>query len=526
MAEFGTSDFDMSDLDMSNFDIPFFVMSDYGTPADGNALDAFHWNDEEGLMADFISPAAPPAVEKSPFQSDLDIIDDPGVPSESKKWMFDVLLNDIIPYRYHDHFRVFPKIEFYRTLLYNRPDRDGIWGLVERFHEWISSIAVSSPTDADEVIEALKHRAAFNGWPEMREGPLNSGNESFHEISAQEKRHSEPHFTPPACSSATPRAHQGERAGSQCLALRENQHPLLQAELVATPTFQFKGLVQSMDHFMELDDAYERHMKRAPGSAPEDDISWPASSKKQREYVQQLFESITDLSDFFELRKARERLGNITNAPQDLVTPENEENPWKRRRVKVDALPARPKGMSKTDWALVDAESSPADLLEAVIHHRISGIEVELLCWRLLRSAMEQQQGFTMRPVWSGTRTVSTWEHFDTFSARWMSICSNLQDCKMILHSLTRADWFCKYAGAPSKERGAKLSNDLLNGRRDIQNQVGREVIKEKTFKQDWITTEDFEIRDKAGELVLKGGHLGDRKRRELAVRSIDEQKS
>lgn len=247
---------------------------------------------------------------------------------------------------------------------------------------------MSSPTDADEAIEALKHRAAFNGWPEMREGPLDSANESFHGISTQEQRDSEPHLTTPACSSATSRAQKGERAGSQCLTLHENQHPLLQAELVATPTFQFKGLVQSMDHFMELDNAYERHTKRAPGSAPEDDISWPASSEKQREYVQQLFESITDLSDFFELRKARERLGNVTNAPQDLVTPENEGNPRKRRRVrngqKVDIIPARPKGMSKTDWALVDAESSPADLLEAVIHHRISGIEVELLCWRLL----------------------------------------------------------------------------------------------------------------------------------------------
>ncbi|KAK1723676.1 uncharacterized protein BDZ83DRAFT_580265 [Colletotrichum acutatum] len=136
---------------------------------------------------------------------------------------------------------------------------------------------------------------------------------------------------------------------------------------------------------------------------------------------------------------------------------------------------------------------------------------------------MEQQLGFTMRPLWSGTRTVSTWEHFDTFSARWNSICSNLQDCKMILHSLTRADWFCKYAGAPSKERGgAKLSNDLLNGRRDIQNQVGREMIKEKTSTQDWITTDDFEIRDKAGDLVLKGGHLGDKKRRQLALRSSE----
>lgn len=110
----------------------------------------------------------------------------------------------------------------------------------------------------------------------------------------------------------------------------------------------------------------------------------------------------------------------------------------------------------------------------------------------------------------------------------------------MIVHSLTRADWFCKYAGAPSKERGvssltsliagmlltiaqAKLSNDLLNGRRDIQNQVGRDTIKEKTSKQDWITSDDFEIRNKDGQLILKGGHLGDTKRRQLAIRKSND---
>lgn len=65
----------------------------------------------------------------------------------------------------------------------------------------------------------------------------------------------------------------------------------------------------------------------------------------------------------------------------------------------------------------------------------------------------------------------------------------------------------------------AKLSNDLLNGRRDVQNQVGREVIKEKTSSQAWTTSEDFEIRTRDGQVVCEGGKIGDKTRRQLAVR-------
>ncbi|KXH44070.1 hypothetical protein CSIM01_04374 [Colletotrichum simmondsii] len=524
MANFDVSDLEVLDPNFADFRLSNFDLPNFGIPTDEYALDAFQWPAEENLMADFMSSAVPPMDEEAPFQADLDIIDNVMVPSAEKQWLFDVLLNDVIPYRYHDHLRLFPDIEFYRTLLYNRSNRDEIWGLVQRFHEWISSVAASSPAEADEAIAALEHRAAFHGWPKSQEIPSDAANEPAQDPLGQQQGQVEPESIPSMSPSTNTPAPLREKARSQSLSLYEHEHPLLQAELVVTPAFEFKGLIQSMYHFAEVDNAYERHVKRAAGASPKDDPSWPASSGKQREYVQQLFESITDLSDFFELRKARERLGNIANAQKNPATPEDEGNPRKRRRgcssQNVDIVPARPKGMSKTDWALVDAESSPTDLLDAVIHHRISGVEVELLCWRLLRSAMKQQQGFTMRPLWSGTRTVSTWEHFDIFSARWTSICNNLQDCKMILHSLTRADWFCKYAGAPSKERGAKLSNDLLNGRRDIQNQVGREVIKEKTSTQDWITTDDFEIRDKAGDLVLKGGHLGDKQRRQLAMRN------
>ncbi|KXH68993.1 hypothetical protein CSAL01_06610 [Colletotrichum salicis] len=78
------------------------------------------------------------------------------------------------------------------------------------------------------------------------------------------------------------------------------------------------------------------------------------------------------------------------------------------------------------------------------------------------------------------------------------------------------------WGSAHGSGSSSKLSNDLLNGRRDIQSQVGRDTIREKMTLQDWTTSDDFEIRDKAGELVLKGGHRGDKRRRQLAVRARD----
>ncbi|KAJ0309587.1 uncharacterized protein N0V96_002997 [Colletotrichum fioriniae] len=435
MPDFGTPGLDMSDFDMPEFHMPNF---NFDMPADGIAPVAFQWFDENPTT-DFVSSATPvtTVAQVSLFQADLDMLDDPTKPSESKMWIFDVFFNDIIPYRFHDHLRLFPNIEFYSTLLYNRSDRSTIWGLVVRFHEWISNVAASSPEDADEAIEALKLRASVHDWPQKSsDDPDHSVKLASKDASIQQQLAMPPSSTPPVPDAVPNTGH------SRPLSPTRHKHPLLEAELVVTPVFQYRGIIENMEHSKELDSAYERHVKRANGETPNKDASWPASSEQQRAYVKKLFESITELDDFFELRKARERLHRITNTQQEGWGPEAPENPRKRRRGGVtedDSLnpSTRPKGMSKTDWALLNDQ-----------------------------------------------------------------------------------DWFCKYAGAPSKERGAKLSNDLLNGRRDIQNQVGRDTIREKTSMHDWTTSDDFEIRNKAGELVLKGGHLADKKRRQLAVRN------
>ncbi|KAK1590326.1 uncharacterized protein LY79DRAFT_590528 [Colletotrichum navitas] len=455
------------------------------------------------------------------FYADLEVLDDPAVPYETKKWMFDTILKDMVPYRYHDGPRMFPDINFYMTLLYNRPNDEGVWGLVYRFHEWISMMATFHPEEADQAIAALELRAMSYGWPNTQAQETSPATSQMGQASTSPGQT----IAPSPLVSSTPASLQAKRAKPSNMYETEHQHPILTAELVAAPTFRYKGVVQNMDHFEELDDAYERHVKRAAGKAPDEDASWPSSAEQQRAYVESLFGHVTDLGNFYELRKARERLAKL-ESQQGRHSSEAAETPSRKRRrgaggqdASFDAA-VRPKGISKTDWALTDAESAPVELLEAVIHYQISDVEIELLCWRLLRAAMEMQLGFTMRPLWSGSKTIAMWEHFDTFAERWQAISENVLDCKILIHSLTRADWICKYAGAPSKERGGKLNNDLLNGRRDIQNQVGRDVIKQKTLRQDWTTSEDFEIRNKEGELVLKAGHLGDKKRRQLAVRS------
>ncbi|OHW95836.1 hypothetical protein CSPAE12_05412 [Colletotrichum incanum] len=455
------------------------------------------------------------------FYADLEVLDDPAVPYKNKKWMFDAILNDIVPYRYHDGPRLFPDINFYMTLLYNRPNNSEIWEFVFRFHDWISMMAVLHPEDADQAIEALRFRAVSHGWPETQVLP--SETTPIEQVWRLPKQVMTPDSAVVSTRATVPK---GTRAKSNNSYQTEHQHPLLKAELVAAPTFRYKGIVQNMNHFIELDNAYERHVKRASGAAPKNDASWPTSAEQQRAFVERLVGHITDLGNFYELRKARERLAKLQYSRQGQGQLGAAERPSKKQRRGVEEqdvdldVPVRPKGISKTDWALMDAESTPVELLDAIIHYRISDVEIELLCWRILRAAMETQLGFTLRPLWSGSKTVSTWEHFDTFAERWQAICENVLDCKIILHSLTRADWVCKYAGAPTKERSAKLNNDLLNGRRDIQNQVGRDVIKEKTSRQDWTTSEDFDIRNEEGELVVRGGHLGDKKRRQLAVRT------
>ncbi|EFQ33807.1 uncharacterized protein GLRG_08951 [Colletotrichum graminicola M1.001] len=267
------------------------------------------------------------------FYADLEVLDDPAVPYETKKWMFDTILKE-----------------------------------------------------ADQAIAALELRAMSYGWPSTQTQETSLATLQIGQASTSPGQTIAPS---PLVSSTPASSLQAKRAKPSNVYETEHQHPILTAELVAPPTFRYKGVVQNMDHFEELDDAYERHVKRAAGKAPHEDASWPSSAEQQRAYVKSLFDHVTDLGNFYELRKARERLAKLESQYGRGSSEAAETTSRKRRRGAEgqDAgfdVAARPKGISKTDWALTDTESTPVELLEAVIHYHISDVEIELLCWRLL----------------------------------------------------------------------------------------------------------------------------------------------
>ncbi|KAI8309975.1 hypothetical protein K4K59_008689 [Colletotrichum sp. SAR11_240] len=449
------------------------------------------------------------------FQVDLDILQDPTVPADQKRWMLDIVITQIVPYRYHQEPRLFPDLNFYGTLLNNRADFMQIWGFVTRFHGWIYDLAISSPAMADEAIESLNQMQANLEIDDLLTTMASAGPSPF-------QYPSPPRTTADASVPATPQEAPKQSGRATRATPADADDSFLATELKKPPTFVYGGIIRDLDHFAEVDEAYNCHVKRSPGFAPEEDQSWPSNSEKRVEYVQQMYEAITSTDDFFELRKATERLQKITakGAGTDTQLPTHngqtseEEQSRKRKRPEE-----RPKGLSKADWDLLNDANSGADRLSAVVHHKISDIEIEILCWRLMNAAMDAQRGHTKKPLWSGHRTTTTWDHYNAFEDRWAAMARELTDCKILLHSLMRADWFAKFASAPAKERGAKLSNDLLNGRRDIQNQIGRETIREKTTTNEWTTSENFEIRTRDGSLVHEGDKIGDRGRRALAKR-------
>ncbi|KAH0440849.1 hypothetical protein CcaCcLH18_02192 [Colletotrichum camelliae] len=395
------------------------------------------------------------------FQADLDVLQNPLVSVEEKEWMLDIIFSQIVPYRYHQEPRLFPDLAFYGTLLNNRPDFLLIWNFVTRFHTWIYDLAISSSAMADQAIESLSQmRDSLEIDKLLSEAAIPEANLSQYP--------SPPGTTAEASAPATPQETPCQAPRAPKATKDEAEHPLLAAELKKPPTFIYEGTIRDLNHFAEIDAAYNRHMKRQPGMAPAEDQSWPSIPEKCAAHVREMYKAITMTDDFFELRKAKERLLKVREKADGNATPQahkanDHEQPYvaesgPKKRKSTQRAGDRPKGLSKADWDLLDDNNSPADRLSVVIHHKITNIEIEILCWRLLLAAMDAQLGHTMKPLWSGARTVSTWDTYGTFGDRWSAMCKELLDCKILVHSLLRADWFAKFASAPNKERAGDLA--------------------------------------------------------------------
>ncbi|KAF5504674.1 hypothetical protein CGCF413_v004213 [Colletotrichum fructicola] len=280
-------------------------------------------------------------------------------------------------------YRLFPPEDFYEYLLQNEPDRDETTPIATRCAKWFHSM---TPSDADLRIDELL---------ELRKS-----------------------LTTPSPA--------------------DLRHVNFLKQTAPASKGKAKALIRSMEHFDELEEAYDNHIRKDVLESPaETDATWPVSQEMQYGYIGQAFVAIFDTASFAEKTAALAKQARIdeTNAATQETPAECQTGASKKRKLDHGG-PAATKRLEKlntTEATLADPKSTPQKQLRAIIHYDLTDFEAEL------RQAQKQQEGFTMKAPWGG-KTARVWENYDSFAERWNQICLMLKTNKQLLNSLVQAD--------------------------------------------------------------------------------------
>ncbi|KAE9571571.1 hypothetical protein CGMCC3_g12412 [Colletotrichum fructicola] len=221
------------------------------------------------------------------FAVEFESLFDAEANSERKLQILHIACDKVIRYRRHDGYRLFPPEDFYEYLLQNEPDRDETTPIATRCAKWFHSM---TPSDADLRIDELL---------ELRK--------SLTTPSPADLRHVNfPKQTAPASK--------GKAKASE---ITDHQHPLIAREMAKSATMGYRSLIHSMEHFDELEEAYDNHIRKDVLESPaETDATWPVSQEMQYGYIGQAFVAIFDTASFAEKTAALAKQARIdeTNA--------------------------------------------------------------------------------------------------------------------------------------------------------------------------------------------------------------------
>ncbi|KAF5523442.1 hypothetical protein CGCA056_v005718 [Colletotrichum aenigma] len=196
---------------------------------------------------------------------------------ETKKLMFSVIVDKILPYRYGDGARSFPCVAFYETLLYNEASRD-----VKKFGAecaaWFGQLTVG---------EADHYSATITEYHQSLRWAVSTCQQK---VTASEKKKTR------------------KSAKTSCVTDHHNQ--LLKTELKKPLTIGYDALIDDLEEASILDRAYLQHLRQT-STAHVEDPSWPSTKEKRRAYVKQMCGAIFDMGDFQEKKAALGKLAKL-----------------------------------------------------------------------------------------------------------------------------------------------------------------------------------------------------------------------
>ncbi|KAF7559931.1 hypothetical protein G7046_g4228 [Stylonectria norvegica] len=217
----------------------------------------------------------------------------------------------------------------------------------------------------------------------------------------------------------------------------QERHALLQ-NMQRDVTYTYRGFFATMEDAAacqhEYDTLWAEPLRHT--SHPDTDLSFPQNSQDFCDRVRSLCEAVYDWSS---PNGWRAKMG------------------CKAAKLYIAELSRkrREEGIETEDVKNDDTHVPPEDCMPSIseqwmniIHRRMSDIEVELLCCRILNEAIESQKGENRMPLWCNN---DQWEEFET---------------KVLIHSATRAPWISRIANAPCAESERKNQNKVGNDRK------------------------------------------------------------
>ncbi|OAA52361.1 hypothetical protein BBO_00202 [Beauveria brongniartii RCEF 3172] len=223
----------------------------------------------------------------------------------------------------------------------------------------------------------------------------------------------------------------------------------LRSLIDAPGTGVYNGHIASAEAAVADDAELRRMFRRAAKLCTNlsSDATFPAHDTDKRKYVCDMYNAIWDWSDYVEMDKT---LGSASMGASQQAD-----------------MPSR------------------AEQQKKVLSSPLNDYVVEQLCWRLLKSAQDAQQGIPTVDHWS--RADGAWESYATFGDRVAAVSDSLRSSKQLVKSLLTAGdrWCARIANNPKGEHTHKVNNMKVNRRKNERLREATSARKKKEEEEE-----------------------------------------
>ncbi|TPX07994.1 uncharacterized protein E0L32_010325 [Thyridium curvatum] len=244
----------------------------------------------------------------------------------------------------------------------------------------------------------------------------------------------------------------------------------------------YTAMLKTYDQAMEVKKAYQE-INNAEN--PVDGGYYPDTPEGELRLIEALYITIIDYTELHETAQQAEdrrrwEAFQAQYGPKTGAWSQNQSDDEKKdiagkgkgKASKVSGGKGKGKTKKKSDYKGFQPPKTPPAVAAS---QRLSPIEIEMLCWEMLRAIKDAQEGRCYLEDWTNDWDYS---HYPSFRARFMAVLDVLRKHKTLVKNLTNSLWKRRLAAAPEKEAHRKEANKGQNEERNLQVKLANAAMK------------------------------------------------